>query len=69
MLVFIFYPLTILMTVYFFQVRLVPLEMPGTICSCSQRLSVITGKPIAVVTMNGKENFGDGCHFRLSDNF
>ncbi|KAI7804098.1 hypothetical protein IRJ41_023842 [Triplophysa rosa] len=35
-------------------VCLVPLEMPGRICSCPQSLSVITGKPIAVVTMNGR---------------
>ncbi|XP_046705778.1 uncharacterized protein LOC124386164 [Silurus meridionalis] len=35
-------------------VCLVPLEMPGTICSCPQSLSVITGKPISVVTMNGR---------------
>nr|XP_055048132.1 uncharacterized protein LOC129433494 [Misgurnus anguillicaudatus] len=35
-------------------VCLVPMEMPGRICSCPQSLSVITGKPISVVTMNGR---------------
>lgn len=41
--------------VFLLQVRLVPLEMPKTICGCvlgSQ--SVHPGKTVAVVTINGK---------------
>lgn len=43
---------------FFFQERLVPLEMPETICGCLQvSSSVIAGQSIVVVTMNGKKNF------------
>lgn len=42
----------------FFQERLVPLEMPETICGCLRvSSSVIAGQSIVVVTMNGKKNF------------
>lgn len=43
---------------FFFQERLVPLEMPDKICGC-QRSSIIAGQSIDVVTMNSK-NFMDG---------
>lgn len=46
---------------FFFQERLVPLEMPETICGCLQgSSSVIAGQSIVVVTMNGKKNFMGG---------
>lgn len=41
----------------FIQARLAPLERPVTICSCPEKPSLITGKPIVVVTMDGKWNF------------
>lgn len=43
---------------FLFQERLVPLEMPETICGCLRvSSSVIAGQSIVVVTMNGKKNF------------
>lgn len=39
------------------SVCILPLEMPEKICSCATgSLSVNTGKVVAVVTMNGKNN-------------
>ncbi len=42
-----------LLFVYFSQDRLLPLDLPDSICRCQQSI-VIAGQPIVVVTMNGK---------------